>query len=623
MAPRSPKSPGGRGQQAKIAFQAEEEFYDDEPGSPGSRSPKHSTSHQKLDKRPSDKSVVTRKSEREKAAPPKSRYEEISDKILSHFAWNFFVSLNALGNMVAIGLEVDFGCLHGEKCKGKQWSNIDLLFVISFQIELFTRIALMRMKYFRGDAFRGDSISDEIRRIEVGNIVDLILVQLRLVAFVVDITGTPTVIKMITVVRVINIAAAMRAFNLRALRELNLILVSLGDTFKAVGWVFAVLTLVSYVFAIVMTEIVGKNKDLTSKLSYARVSQWSVQDYWGSVPKSLYTLLQIMTLDQWSSHVVRPIVINQRIDPRVRIMIVVLFLIFLCISVVCLLNLITGVVVESTLSSARVRAEREAMEQQEICEKVMSSLEAIFEEADEDKSGEIDREELQGMLRDPKVRDRLKMLDIPLKDFDNLFSLLDDQGRGSVPIDKYFRGASRLRGHATSLDLYNMSVDLNKHKETCTKLVDKVDANNDVLAKLLDDVDIVDRDIIRGDGDDKDPVLKARKNRKATLTRSERLRGRQSIYENDGDDESSHGEEGQSVATRSKETAAHGGAPSLRNAALTDQTRTHGFSGQVALMPNQPAYAIKDADEFYRQKWIAIPETTQRSLEDKPVMFRS
>merc|ERR1711862_581869 len=100
-------------------------------------------------------------------------------------------------------------------------------------------------------------------------------------------------------------------------------------------------------------------------------------------------------------------------------------------------------------------------------------------------------------MGDPKVRDRLKMLDIPLKDFDNLFSLLDDQGRGSVPIDKYFRGASRLRGHATSLDLYNMSVDLNKHKETCTKLVEKVDANNDVLAKLLDDVDIVDRDIIR------------------------------------------------------------------------------------------------------------------------------
>jgi len=259
----------------------------------------------------------------------------------------------------------------------------------------------------------------------------------------------------------------------------------------------------------------------------------------------------------------------------------------------------------------------EAVEQQEICEKVMNSLEEIFQESDEDGSGEIDKMELQGMLRNPRVRDRLKMLDIPLKDFDNLFTLLDDQGTGSVPIGKYFRGASRLRGQASACDLYHMSVDLSRHVTTCDNLVEKVDCNNDVLAKLLDDVDTVDREIIRGDGDDKDPVLKARKNRKAQLSRSDRLRGRCTMFQEEIDDASSQGEE---PAT----------SGNVRFAAIADDDS----NAERAIMPysNQPppppkpgnnrAIADADTDEYYGQRWVEIPSTGRRALEDKPVAFR-
>jgi voltage-gated sodium channel len=543
--------------------------------------------------------------------PPRGKYDEIRERVKGSFVWNASVSFIAIANMLAIGLEVDFGCMHGEKCRGKSWQQVDILICAVFVIEIAGRIALDGPTNY----FRGDRLVNKFG-IHIGNCIDLMLVSLRVVALVVDAAGTPTVIKMITVIRIVNVAAAMRAFNMRALRELNLILVSLGDTFKAVGWVFAVLTLVSYVFAIIMTEAIGKNKSLTKKLSYAQFSPWTVDDYWGSVPKSLYTLLQVMTLDQWSSHVVRPII---RKEPAL----ILPFVIFLCISVVCLLNLITGVVVESTLSSARVRAEREAVEQQEICEKVMNSLEDIFQESDEDGSGEIDRKELQGMLRNPRVRDRLKMLDIPLKDFDNLFSLLDDQGSGSVPIGKYFRGASRLRGQATACDLYHMSVDLSRHVSTCDRLVSKVDQNNDVLARLLDDVDIVDRDIIRGDGDDKDPVLKARKNRKAQLSRSDRLRGRVTTFAEEFDEGSSQGD----VDDDRKETN-----QTLRFAgAITDHGEHHSnaivqYGSRQPPPPARPgnnrAIADADPDEYYGQRWVEIPSTGRRCLEDKPQAFR-
>jgi len=268
--------------------------------------------------------------------------------------------------------------------------------------------------------------------------------------------------------------------------------------------------------------------------------------------------------------------------------------------------------------------EREAVEQQEICEKVMNSLEDIFAESDEDGSGEIDRKELQGMLRNPRVRDRLKMLDIPLKDFDNLFSLLDDQGTGSVPIGKYFRGASRLRGQATACDLYHMSVDLSRHVATCDRLVQKVDLNNDVLGRLLDDVDVVDRDIIRGDGDDKDPVLKARKNRKAQLSRSDRLRGRVTTFAEDADEGSSQGDERE--ATKESNILRHAAITDGRADQHSNAIVQYGHQNHQPPPPARPgnnrAITDVDQDEYYGQRWVEIPSTGRRALEDKPQAFR-
>merc|ERR1712224_728832 len=166
------------------------------------------------------------------------------------------------------------------------------------------------------------------------------------------------------------------------------------------------------------------------------------------------------------------------------------------LTTVGLLNIIVGVVVETTLLSASTNAEKEAKEMQKMHAKVMESLKMVFEEADTDGGGTLDKEELHKSLKKPHVRDRLKVLDIPVKDLDQLFDVLDEENIGEIRTDHFFRGCSRLRGPALACDLHRMSVDFSRYIQWTNDLVDTTHSTNDRLRSLLHDMESVDRDIL-------------------------------------------------------------------------------------------------------------------------------
>merc|ERR1719454_184491 len=194
---------------------------------------------------------------------------------------------------------------------------------------------------------------------------------------------------------------------------------------------------------------------------------------------------------------------------------------FLCITTVGLLNIIVGVVVETTLLSASTNAEKEAKETQKMHARVMESLKMVFDEADTDGGGTLDKQELHKSLKKPHVRDRLKVLDIPVKDLDRLFDVLDEENLGEIRTDLFFRGCSRLRGPALACDLHRMSVDFSRYIQWTNDLLDSTSGQNDKLRRLLTDMQCVDRDIIKGETDEFDPVLGNRRERSFKKERAE------------------------------------------------------------------------------------------------------
>jgi len=428
--------------------------------------------------------------------------DEPGDPFVDRMPFNLFFGIVCILNVLVVGLEADYTCWGLDNCKPADrmmWYAMDCVFAVLFVIELSCRLGMTGvLTYFMGDPLTNSC------GFHMTNTIDFVIVVARFfdtIAF--EQAGLDTKIKIISCIRIMQFARVAKLMRLvRSVRELWLIVAGLADLCKTVLWVMILLAIIFWIIGIVMTIIIGHSDDF---FDYHK-SYWGQHAYFDTVPKAVFSMFQIMTLSQWSSVMIRPVFEQY---PAIIVVIVP----FMCITTVGLLNIIVGVVVETTLQSATNNSEREAKEMQKTHAKVMESLKMVFEEADTDGGGTLDRNELHRSLKKPHVRDRLKLLDIPFRDMDALFDVLDAEGLDEIKTDHFFRGCSRLRGPAAACDLHRMSVDFSRYIGWTDSLVTSTKTTNDTLRSLLHDMESVDRDIIKGESDECDPVLGARRDR--------------------------------------------------------------------------------------------------------------
>jgi voltage-gated sodium channel len=230
---------------------------------------------------------------------------------------------------------------------------------------------------------------------------------------------------------------------------------------KALFWVMILLMICLYVWAIILTITVGQNED--SKFFDYSQSYWKKDDYWGSVPASMYSLFQLMTRDSWSMNMIRPVVI--RIPG-----LVILFLAFFCVVSFGLMNIIVGVVVENTMACAKENEEKMQQLQDSEQTRVLESLKAIFEASDTNGDGTLDREEFINGMKKKEVKERLATIDIPIQDLNELYDLLDENQDKSITIQEFFKGCEKLKGVAKSRDIIDLSVKVSMYLQMSTEL---------------------------------------------------------------------------------------------------------------------------------------------------------
>eukprot|EP00747_Dinoflagellata_sp_TGD_P163251 gnl/TRDRNA2_/TRDRNA2_181720_c0_seq1.p1 gnl/TRDRNA2_/TRDRNA2_181720_c0~~gnl/TRDRNA2_/TRDRNA2_181720_c0_seq1.p1 ORF type:complete len:566 (-),score=100.31 gnl/TRDRNA2_/TRDRNA2_181720_c0_seq1:108-1805(-) len=423
----------------------------------------------------------------------------VFDTVIDKQPFLIFVSITTLANVFVIGFEADYGCL---TCKMEDrliWWVVENLFTLLFMIEMGIRFyAYGPLGYFRGGLRR------TWKEVDIKSVIDFIFIFLRVLdTWPLTLAGQVTNLKLLSLFRVVHIARLVKTVRtFPAFRELWLIVTGMGDVVKTLAWVSVLLGMMIWSFAILLT--IGAESQ-ANEIDYSN-SKWGAVDYWGSVPKSMYSLFQILTRDKWWDSLVGPMV---RRYPGY----IIIFLTFYCIAGIGLLNIIVAVIVESTLAVAEQNSEREGKERAKQHKMVMDSLQSLFEEADTDGDGHLDREELLSAWKKKHVRDRMKMLGIKLEDLELLFGLLDEAKTDRVPTEKFFRGCYRLLGPASLCDLHRVSVDLNRCMKRADELTGITAGNNKRLKKLLNDIEMTDREIIKGEADEKDPVLVARRQR--------------------------------------------------------------------------------------------------------------
>lgn len=108
------------------------------------------------------------------------------------------------------------------------------------------------------------------------------------------------------------------------LKHLQIIILAIGKAIPSISWTSALLLLIYYIFAIMGVSLFGT----------------AFPDWFGTLPKAMYTLFQVMTLESWSMGISRPVM-------EVYPMAWLYFIPFVLISAFIVMNVVIGIVVNS------------------------------------------------------------------------------------------------------------------------------------------------------------------------------------------------------------------------------------------------------------------------------------
>lgn len=148
---------------------------------------------------------------------------------------------------------------------------------------------------------------------------------------------------------------SLRGFRaVSALKPLQNIVVALGRSIPGMFWAAALLLIIYYIFSIVGVTLFGE----------------AFPDWFGSIPKTMYTLFQVMTLESWSMGISRPVMETYNIAW-------LYFVPFVLISSFVMMNVVVGIVVNAISEVAEVNKKEDIEEAEETGEEAAPKPEDI------------------------------------------------------------------------------------------------------------------------------------------------------------------------------------------------------------------------------------------------------
>ena len=223
----------------------------------------------------------------------------------------FTVAITALIllNAVTLGLETSATAMARF---GGLLKVVDRIILLIFTIEIAAKLYVYRAGFFRSG----------------WNIFDFLIVA---IAWLPATNG-------LSILRALRILRVLRL--LSVVPQMRRVIGAIGHAIPGMISVIGVLTLLFYISAVLATKLFGQHPDP------------NMQEWFGTIGASAYTLFQIMTLESWSMGVVRP---TMELFPYAW----VFFVPFIIVTSFAVLNLFIGIIVDA-MQTAHASEDEEA-----------------------------------------------------------------------------------------------------------------------------------------------------------------------------------------------------------------------------------------------------------------------
>jgi voltage-gated sodium channel len=212
-----------------------------------------------------------------------------------------------------------------------------------FVVELSARLLVHRWAFFR----------------DPWSVFDLFVVGIALVPA----TGSLSVLRALRILRILRLVTAVPS--------LKRVVGGLVTALPGMGSILLLLMLIFYVFSVMAAKLFGPTKP----------------ELFGNLGLAAYTLFQVMTFDDWSAGVVKPLMEEH---PYASIF----FIVFILLSTFMVLNLFIGVVV-SALDEETSKEAPKLMHSPHMEERILSELAALRSEVAELKARPPERSTLR------------------------------------------------------------------------------------------------------------------------------------------------------------------------------------------------------------------------------------
>jgi voltage-gated sodium channel len=196
-------------------------------------------------------------------------------------------------NAITLGLETS-GTIVGQY--GDLLYALDRAVLTVFVVELVARMVVFRAAFFR----------------DPWSLFDLFVVGIALV----PVTGSLSVLRALRILRVLRLVTAVPS--------LRRVVGGLITALPGMGSILLLLLLIFYVFSVMAAKLFGPTSP----------------ELFGNLGAAAYTLFQVMTFDDWSAGIVKPLMQDHAYAA-------IFFIVFILLSTFMVLNLFIGVVVSA------------------------------------------------------------------------------------------------------------------------------------------------------------------------------------------------------------------------------------------------------------------------------------
>eukprot|EP00439_Symbiodinium_sp_Y106_P057293 s1143_g8.t1 len=349
--------------------------------------------------------------------------------------FDYIMGLAILANAVLMGVQADIA-VQNARTGAKEPPVIRAVAVVLgavFTAELVIRILAYRLDFFMKPGWRWNAFDFLLVFLQLSEEVVTVLACLACSGFAAD----PRTQESGESSGSLRPPRVPRAFECRTLVQ------SIASTMTSLLWTVVLLLLLIFVVGICFTQVVA---DVGLEAPQLIQEGTDTFEYYGSLLRSVMSLYQSITSGVSWRDASQPL---ERHQPIMGL----IFAVYIAFAALAMLNVITGVFVESAMASARDRASADIALLEENNVTVVSRMRELVSKMEIGESGRMTWEQFEGQLNNPIMEAYFKSLDLSVTEAESLFRLLDIDNEGSIDVEEFIAGCCRIHGPAKAIDL--------------------------------------------------------------------------------------------------------------------------------------------------------------------------